>query len=256
MGKATCIVGWGGEGSEFAIGLGQATDGDYLGSLYHPEQLTNAKQDVSKLLEAGRDVAILGHAGMLCCQHVFQSIAYFRDITLYREMTLFLEYYVKNSVAYQMLREARSKASEELWLDDRYREKVMKGIAEYWASPAGIARRKELSEQMLEYWASDEGVERREYQRTDEFLAPLRANGFQDGDRISKGASRRSGGIAVLWRLHAIDARRLQERRSWVVSFSTLRPFEPTSSLLSISRRYERCARRRGLRRTLRAETR
>ena len=32
---------------------------------------------------------------------------------------------------------------------------------------------------------------------------------------------------AVLRRLHAIDARRLQERRSWVVSFSILRPFGP-----------------------------
>ena len=52
---------------------------------------------------------------------------------------------------------------------------------------------------------------------------------------ISKGASRRSGGIAVLWRLHAIDARRLQERRSWVVSFSILRPFGPTSSLLDLA---------------------
>jgi magnesium chelatase subunit H len=32
----------------------------------------------------------------------------------------------------------------------------------------------------------------------------------------------------VVWRrLHAIDARRLQERRSWVVSFSTSRPFGP-----------------------------
>ena len=125
---------------------------------------------------------------------------------------------------------------------------------------------------------------------------------------ISHRYGRRSGGIAVLWRLHAIDARRLQERRSWVVSFSILRPFGPTSSLLEpISRRFERllceadpgavgrargsqqdardaaeavgervaafwstsrlfhylssrrcgrCARRRGLRRTLRAETR
>ena len=128
MGKDTCIVGWGLEGSEFAIGLGQKTDGDYLGSFYHPEQLTNAKQDVSKLLEAGRDVAILSHTGMTCCQHVFQSIACFRDVTLYREMTLFVEYYDKNSVAYQMLREARSKASAERWLDDRYREKVIKGM--------------------------------------------------------------------------------------------------------------------------------
>ena len=32
---------------------------------------------------------------------------------------------------------------------------------------------------------------------------------------------------AVLRRLHAIDARRLRERRSWVVSFSILRPFGP-----------------------------
>ena len=151
MGEATCIVGWGLEGSEFAIRLGQETGGDYLGSLFHPEQLKNAKQDVLKLLEAGRDVAILSHAGMLCCQHVFQSIAYFRDVTLYREMTLFLEYYNKNSAAYQMLREARSKIQTERWLDDRFREKVMKGVAEYWASPAGIARRKEMSEHMSEY---------------------------------------------------------------------------------------------------------
>ena len=192
MGKDTCIVGWGLEGSEFAIRLGQETGGDYLGSLFHPEQLKNAKQDVLKLLEAGRDVAILSHAGMLCCQHVFQSIAYFRDVTLFREMTLFLEYYDKNSVAYQLLREARSKASEKLWLDDEYREKVMQGVAKYWASPAGIARRKEMSEQNSEYWASDEGVERREYQRTDEWLEKCRAGGFQDGEKISDGASLRS----------------------------------------------------------------
>ena len=32
---------------------------------------------------------------------------------------------------------------------------------------------------------------------------------------------------AVLRRLHAINARRLLERRSWVVSFSSLRPFGP-----------------------------
>ena len=175
MGKDTCIVGWGLEGSEFAIRLGQETGGDYLGSLFHPEQLKNAKQDVLKLLEAGRDVAILSHAGMLCCQHVFQSIAYFRDVTLFREMTLFLEYYDKNSVGYQLLREARSKASEELWLDDRYREKVIKGLAKYWASPAGIARRKEMSKEA--------------------YLAPRRANGFGDGEEISAGASRRSAAL-------------------------------------------------------------
>ena len=89
-----------------------------------------------------------------------------------------------------------------------------------------------------EYWKSKEGVERREYQRTDEYLAQQREKGFvvpQDGEKISAGAPRRSGGIAVLWRLHAIDARRLQERRSWVVSFSILRPFGPTSSLLDLA---------------------
>ena len=35
----------------------------------------------------------------------------------------------------------------------------------------------------------------------------------------------RSRRPAVLRRRHAIDARRLQERRPWVVSFSILRPF-------------------------------
>jgi len=34
--------------------------------------------------------------------------------------------------------------------------------------------------------------------------------------------------IAVLWRFHAIDARRLQERRSCVVFFSILRPLGPS----------------------------
>jgi len=37
----------------------------------------------------------------------------------------------------------------------------------------------------------------------------------------------RSRRPAVLRRLHAIDARRFQERRSWVVSFSILGPFGP-----------------------------
>ena len=31
----------------------------------------------------------------------------------------------------------------------------------------------------------------------------------------------------MLWRLHAIDAIRLQERRSWVVCFLILSPFGP-----------------------------
>ena len=38
----------------------------------------------------------------------------------------------------------------------------------------------------------------------------------------------RSRRPAVLQCLHAIDARRLQERRSWAVSFSILRPFGPS----------------------------
>ena len=88
---------------------------------------------------------------------------------------------------------------------------------------------------MNEYFESKEGVAERERRSKDAYLAPRRANGFGDGEMISDGASRRSGGIAVLWRLHAIDARRLQERRSWVVSFSILRPFGPTSSLLDVA---------------------
>ena len=40
----------------------------------------------------------------------------------------------------------------------------------------------------------------------------------------------RSRRPAVLRCLHAIDARRLQERRSWVVSFSILRPFGSTQA--------------------------
>ena len=32
----------------------------------------------------------------------------------------------------------------------------------------------------------------------------------------------------MLWRFHAIDARRLQERRSWVVFFSILKPLGPS----------------------------
>jgi len=39
---------------------------------------------------------------------------------------------------------------------------------------------------------------------------------------------------AVLRRLHAIDARRLLERRSWVVSFSILRPFGPRDGVPTI----------------------
>ena len=46
-------------------------------------------------------------------------------------------------------------------------------------------------------------------------------------DRITPVRSRRP---AVLRCLHAIDARRLQEGRSWVVSFSILRPFGPRST--------------------------
>ena len=39
---------------------------------------------------------------------------------------------------------------------------------------------------------------------------------------------------AVLRRLHAIDARRLQERRSWVVSFSIMRPFGPSRATATL----------------------
>ena len=45
--------------------------------------------------------------------------------------------------------------------------------------------------------------------------------------RLLDGAVR-SRRPAVLRRIHAIDARRLQERRSWVLSFPILRPFGPS----------------------------
>ena len=40
-------------------------------------------------------------------------------------------------------------------------------------------------------------------------------------------ANVRSRRPAVLWRLHAVDATRVHQTRSWVVSFSSLRPFGP-----------------------------
>ena len=80
------------------------------------------------------------------------------------------------------------------------------------------ALRAENSRKMKDFWKSLTPEQKKELCR-----------------KISKGASRRSGGIAVLWHLHAIDAHRLQERRSWVVSFSILRPFGPTSSLLDLA---------------------
>ena len=43
-------------------------------------------------------------------------------------------------------------------------------------------------------------------------------------DELERCVSRR---FEVLRRLDAIDATRVQERRSWVVSFSSLRPFGP-----------------------------
>ena len=49
------------------------------------------------------------------------------------------------------------------------------------------------------------------------------SRGFAD-DEFTKRNGRRP---VVLWCLHAIDATRLQERRSWVVSFSILSRFGP-----------------------------
>ena len=83
------------------------------------------------------------------------------------------------------------------------------------------ALRAEHSREMIKRWAGEWGVKMRAMMKTPEFR-----------EKVSKGVSRHSGGIAVLWHLRAIDARRLQERRSWVVSFSILRPFGPTSSLV------------------------
>ena len=43
---------------------------------------------------------------------------------------------------------------------------------------------------------------------------------------------------AVLRRLHAIDARRLRESRSWVVSFSILRPFGPSRATAMLTQSF------------------
>ena len=51
---------------------------------------------------------------------------------------------------------------------------------------------------------------------------------------------------AVLRRLHAIDARRLQERRSWVVSFSILSAFRARSRLV-ITQAVDRAGQHRGV---------
>ena len=103
----------------------------------------------------------------------------------------------------------------------------------------GVLSRALVTRRRLHYYQSRVGM--KDYhaalseKEKAELLEKQRAGGFQDGQKISDGASRRSGGIAVLWHLHAIDARRLHERRSWVVSFSILRPFGPTSSLLDLA---------------------
>ena len=52
-----------------------------------------------------------------------------------------------------------------------------------------------------------------------------KAGGYLETDEEI--AQARSPRFEVLRRLHAIDARRLQERMSWLVSFSILRPFGP-----------------------------
>ena len=65
-----------------------------------------------------------------------------------------------------------------------------------------------------------------------------RPAGHHGGDRRLRQRHRdqgeedaRSRRPAMLWRLHAIDAIRLQERRSWVVSFSILSAFRARSRL-------------------------
>ena len=61
----------------------------------------------------------------------------------------------------------------------------------------------------------------------------------------------RSRRPAVLRRLHFIQMRRLQERRSWLVSFSSLRPFGPSRETTMLPRRPKR--RRTRTRRATRA---
>ena len=58
-----------------------------------------------------------------------------------------------------------------------------------------------------------------------------KAGGYLETDEEI--AQARSPRFEVLRRLHAIDARRLRERRSWLVSFSNLRPFGPRHDVVA-----------------------
>ena len=62
-----------------------------------------------------------------------------------------------------------------------------------------------------------------------------KAGGYLETDEEI--AQARSPRVDVLRGLHAIDARRLRERRSWLVSFSNLRPFGPRRGRRDVSER-------------------
>ena len=56
----------------------------------------------------------------------------------------------------------------------------------------------------------------------------LLRTGQKEKEKAEKKAAVRTRRPAVLRRLHAIDATRVHQTRSWVVSFSSLRPFGPS----------------------------
>ena len=68
----------------------------------------------------------------------------------------------------------------------------------------------------------------------------LLRTGQKEKEKAEKKAAVRSRRPAVLRRLHAIDATRVHQTRSWVVSFSSLRPFG-LSREIAPRRRWRRC---------------
>ena len=100
------------------------------------------------------------------CQRLFEAVVARLDVDgdgMLTEMTLFEKYYDKNSEAYEYLRETHSK--------------VLKA---YWASPAGVARRAEMSNARKEEWEalSDEEKAARRRAKQEVPLADLSDDGF------------------------------------------------------------------------------
>ena len=98
------------------------------------------------------------------------------------------------------------------WKDDKFRAKVIKGMFWAWKLHYLISLRSrahvnvstclehmDVRAGLNEYWKSKEGVAERERRSKDAYLAPRRAGGFGDGDKISDGASRRSEALVDIF---------------------------------------------------------